>query len=182
MKKSILCIALCIVLLFSITSCGNEKAYEDGNYDDYTIPETLSPPDWNDVQDALDALDELESGSKDAFEQIESKHTYVITYSTDLKYNNSVGNEWRCGVRYNDEYISSSSKIVIADSPTEIELVAFATELDDWNDYGTTYVTFDALKVGQHQTKWVTVIVRENEGRYTGNTAKWCFEITIERI
>jgi hypothetical protein len=115
---------------------------------------------------------------------LETKSSFIVTYYTDLEYNNYVGNEWQYGVRYNGEYIKSESKIILTDSPTEIELVAFATELDDWNDYGTNHVAFDTdtLKVGQKQTKWATVIVRENEGRYTGNTAKWYFEITIERI
>lgn len=111
-----------------------------------------------------------------------SKQTYVVTYYRELRYNNSVGNEWRIGVSYNDEYIASSSKIVVDSSLTEIELVAFATELDKWNDYGTTQVTFDALDIGQWQTMWATVVVIENEGRYQGNRAEWYFEITIERI
>ena len=111
-----------------------------------------------------------------------SEHTYVITYYTELEYNNSVGDEWRKGVIYNGEKITNSSRIVVDESTTEIEIVAYATELDKWNDYGEALVTFDALEKGQKQTKWVTFIVREDEGRYAGNTAKWYFEITIERI
>ena len=111
-----------------------------------------------------------------------SKHTYVVTYTRELTYNNSVGNEWEKGVRYDGEYISSSSKIIVDASLTEIALEAFATELDQWDDYGSTSVTFDALDVGQEQTKWATVIVVENEGRFKGNRAEWYFEITIKRI
>lgn len=167
--KVILSIALCVNFILCSSSCTQNDSSKSSNsssiqpqYQYKPLSEIPSFPDF-------DAI-------------FESIHTYVITYSIELEYNHSVGNEWKYGVRYNDEYISSSSKIVITDSPTEIELVAFATELDKWNDYGKTYITFDALKVGQKQTKYATVIVRENEGRYTGNTAKWYFEITIERI
>jgi hypothetical protein len=136
-------------------------------------------PEFDSMQEDLDAF---ESELKEAFNQIESTHVYVVSYSTDLRYNNSVGTDWRCGILYNDEYIESSSKIVITDSPTEIKLVAFATEFDDWTDYGSTPVVFNALNIGQQQSMWATVIVRENNGRYTGNTAEWYLEITIERI
>lgn len=172
-KIAVSCL-LCVSFIFCLVSCAQEYSSADKNIaSPYpTTPKTQTTPDWNAIRDNLD----------DALEQIESTHTYIITYYIDLEYNNSVGNEWRYGVSYNGEYIESSSKIVIKDSPTEIDLVAFATELDEWNDYGSTLIAFDALSIGQKQTKWATVIVRENQGRYTGNTAKWYFEITIERI
>lgn len=178
--KITLSIALCVILIFCVSSCTQKNESSKGS-NSFSIqpPYQYHPISEPDFDATLDALDELQSKLNDI---IESQHTYVITYYIDLEYNNSVGNEWKYGVIYNNEYIENSSKIVINDSPTEIELVAFATEFDDWNDYGTTRVTFDALKVGQKQTKQAAVIVRENQGRYTGNTAKLYFEITIERI
>ena len=173
-----LALVIALLCMVSCSSSGGNSTYKKNNpiqYEDIKPPPDLSDIDWDAMYDNLDKL-------KDLMEDIEFDHTYVITYYIDLEYNNSVGNEWKYGVRYNGEYVASESKIVIAGSPTKIELVAFATELDDWNDYGTTLVTFDALKVGQKETRWATVIVRENEGRYAGNTAKWYFEITIERI
>lgn len=181
--ERLLCAALAVALLFMV-SCSSSGSNSTSQNDPILYEDITPPPEFPDIDlDAMqDNLDKLGSGLKDLWEEIESEHTYVITYTIDLKYNNSVGNEWKYGVRYNDEYIASESKIVIADSPTEIELVAFAIELDEWNDYGTTFVTFDALEIGQSQTKWATVIVREDEGRFAGNTAKWYFEITVERI
>lgn len=177
MKRIILIIVLCVSL--SLSSCSYSQTGYDTNYDSKKELVIPPEPDWDAIHDSLD---ELEAGLKDVLEQIGSQHTYRITYSIDLKYNNSVGDEWKYGVSYNNKYIASSSEILIADTPTEVNLVAFAIELDDYNDYGSTNVTFDALEVGQKQTKRVTVLVRENNGRYTGNTAKWQFDITIKRI
>lgn len=182
--KKFLSVAVAVALLFTVSCSSSGNNSTSPKNDPIRFEDVTPPPEFPDIDlDAMqDNLDKLGSGLKDLLEEIESEHTYVITYTIDLEYNNSVGNEWEYGVRYNDEYIASESKIVIANSPTEIEIVAFVTELDDWNDYGTTLVTFDVLKVGQKQTKRATVIVRENEGRFTGNTAEWSFEITIERI
>ena len=176
MNAKFLKIVVSLILMINVLLCssactqnGSSKVSNSSTISpSYKYPQLSPSPNW-------DALDGLQI-------QIESFPTYVITYTTKLEYNNSVGSEWKCGVRYNGEYIASSNKIVITNSSTNIELVAFATELDEWDDNGTTLVTFDTLKVGEKQTKWATVIVRENEGRYTGNTAKWYFEITVERI
>ena len=184
-KQRIFFFVLCLVLSFCSSSCSQNKVDKNDSASinlpsQYQpMPEPLLPAD---LESMCDALDKLESELKDALEQIESKHTYVINYDADLKYNNSVGNEWRYGVRFDDEYIASSNNIVVADSLTEIKFVVFAIELDDWNDYGATQVTFEPIEFGQKQTKRVTVIVQENNGRYTGNIAKWYFELTIERI
>ncbi len=179
-RKATIIMLLCLCFILCSLSCTqNDSTAEPSprpSYQYQTMPEM---PDFESMQEALDAL---ESGLKDAINQVESTHVYVISYSTELRYNDSVGTEWQCGILYNDEYISSSSQIVITDSPTEIELVAFATEFDDWTDYGSTLVVFDALNIGQQQSMWATVIVTENNGRYTGNTAEWYLEITIERI
>lgn len=108
------------------------------------------------------------------------KGTYVITYSARLARNNSVGNQWGRGIKYNGEYIEPGTPIEILGN--KIMIVAAATEYDDCNDYGQTYVSFDSLGVGEKCTQEVSVVVRENRGRYSGNTAEWIFEITLERI
>lgn len=161
-------IALCVTLIFCLFSCTKNESVKGAN--DSSI-RPLETPSFD-----FDTIETADLG------ELFSEHTYVVTYRVELEYNNSVGNEWIKGVQYNGEQIASSSKIVVDKSLTEIEFEAFATELDTWDDYGSTCVVFDALEVGQEQTKWATVIVTEDEGRYTGNTAKWYFEITIERI
>ena len=173
--KILVSIILCISYICCLLACTQENS--NTNKPIQTTSQTLATPSWPSTQATFD-----ESSLRDIFDQIESTHTYIITYSVNLEYNNSVGNEWDYGIIYNNEYIESSSVIIIKDNPTKIELVAFATELDDWNDCGTTTITFDALSVGEKQTGWATVIVKENNGRYEGNTAEWYFDIMIERI
>ena len=172
--KIVVSVVLCVACVLCVSCTQSEPSNAST-----TAP--VRPPETPSFDFDID-WDAFESGMKDALERIESEHTYLITYTKELTYNQSVGNEWDKGVRYNGEYISDSSQIIVDKSLTQIELVAFATELDLWNDYGATNVTFDVLDVGQEQTKWATVIVVENEGRYTGNRAEWYFEITIKRI
>lgn len=109
------------------------------------------------------------------------EHSYIITYSARLKSNNHVGDSWRYGITYDGEFISSGSVIEFKEGfPLTIQ--AFAKEIDSYNDYGSARVTFESLAVGKKQSKEVIVTVRENRGRYAGNTAQWSFNITIERI
>ena len=171
--KILVSCTLCISIVCCLFSCMREKAIT--NTSTNTTSQTLSTPNWTSTFTTF-TFDES------IFKQIEFVHTYIITYTADLEYNNSVGNEWDYGIRYNNEYIESSSKIVISNSPTKIEFVIFATEFDDWHDHGTTSISFDALSVGEKQTGWATVVVRENNGRYEGNTAQWYFNITLERV
>lgn len=177
--KAVVSIVLCVNFIFCSSSCEQNDSSKGSNSSSVRPPYQYKPIPPSPSFD-FETFDWSEW--EDVFEQIESKQTYVITYYIDLEYNYYVGSEWGFGVTYNGEYIESESKVVLTDSHTEIELVAFATEFDAWNDYGSTTVTFDTLEVRQKQTKWVTVIVRENNGRYTGNIAEWIFDITIERI
>ena len=111
----------------------------------------------------------------------QKERSYIITYSARLESNNHVGDSWGYGLKYDDEYIESGSTIKhIGIFPLSVR--AYATEFDDYNDYGSTYVTFRSLDVGEKQSKEVTVTVSENKGRYAGNTAQWGFYITVERI
>jgi hypothetical protein len=96
-------------------------------------------------------------------------------------YNNNVGNDWGGGVKFNGNYIPSGSTFSIQ-SIFAIQFSVYVTEYDSYNDYGSSTISFDHLNVGETQTKNVYVTVTENRGKYTGNTAKWCFTITIKRI
>lgn len=169
--KIVASIVLCVTFIFCSSSCARDDSGTGSNGSSIRPLQPLETPSFD--------FDTVETRD---WSELFSKHTYFVTYHMELEYNNSVGSEWEKGVRYNGEYVSSSSRIVVDDSLAEIELEVFATELDEWNDDGTTHVTFDALEVGQTQTKWATVVVIEDEGRYKGNTAEWYFEITIERI
>ena len=115
-------------------------------------------------------------------EEWEGESTYMITYSAWLDYNNSVGNSWGYGLEYYGEFVESGSYVSCAKVINSIFVTVYAMEYDSVTDYGAAYVSFDSIDVGEKKTKEVAVIVRENRGRYAGNTAQWIFEITVERI
>lgn len=164
MKKFII-VAMCIVLSFQLLSCSQSSGTTPSK--DKVGNPYLDLPSYE-----LDVPDVNLSFKEPIF---------VITYSASLVKNNSVGNDWERGLKYNGETISSGSRIT-HDPQTSLSLTAFAIEDDSYDDKGSANVTFDCLEIGQKKTKQVSVIVRENKGRYKGNTAKWTFDITVERI
>ena len=164
--KRLLGVAICVVLCFHLLSCSQTGGKDKQPNAGYSPPSDLPSFDF-------DLPDDFELNFKDA--------TFVVTYSARLVKNNSVGNDWERGLKYNGETISSGSRIT-QEANDGLSLTAFAIEYDSWNDRGSTNITFDCLEVGEKKTKQVSVIVRENKGRYTGNTAKWTFDITVERI
>jgi hypothetical protein len=58
---------------------------------------------------------------------------------------------------------------------------AYAEEDDTVADKKKVRVDFESIKPGETLSKTVTVIVRENAGRYQGNRATWEFTITVNR-
>lgn len=185
MKKVLMVVGivvLCIASVWGLCACSYGESKTKSNNHTQINESFVEPPPKPDFEALQMDWAEWEKEWELAFEQINSRHTYVITYSVELQYNHSVGNEWDYGLSYNNSYIRSGSKIIVPDSPATVTLTAFANESDVYTDYGSTLITFDSLEIGQKQSKWATVIVRENNGRYTGNTAKWYFEITIERV
>ena len=110
-----------------------------------------------------------------------TERTYIITYSARIEYNDSVGNQWGHSVTYNDESIDNGSELTVKGG-MNIPVKITVTEFDSYSDQGTASIWLKSCDVGVKKTEEVEVIVRENRGRYAGNTAKWIFEITIERI
>lgn len=168
--KKFLTIVLCLVLC--LQSCSHEPNRDNTSKEEYSPPPDLQALE----EDIAQSLEDLEN-----FEIVLEDASYEITYTAKLKQNNSVGDDWGYGIKHNDEIIKSGD-CVTQWSILRLEVTAFAIEYDSYNDRGSANVTFDSLEVGETQTKEVTVIVRENRGRYSGNTAKWSFEITVERI
>ena len=78
--------------------------------------------------------------------------------------------------------IESNCTITISSTDT-LTLLLYASEEDKSNnDYGDESITLDKLAVGENKSVSVIVKVIENDGRYSGNIAKWEFVITYERI
>ena len=114
------------------------------------------------------------------FDEFLGDATYTISYTARLSYNNHVGNSWGYGIEYFGERIESGISIE-ASKLMPLSFTAYATEFDSYNDHGYASVRFESFDIGETQTKEVTVTVRENRGRYSGNTAGWTFTITVER-
>lgn len=171
--KKFLIVALCIVLVSNLMACsqsGNDATPNKGSIYSSTEIDLLDPPTFD-----------SEGIDPDLFDSLFEEATYEITYNAKLKQNNSVGNEWGYGIKYNDQSIKSGCTITKT-AIAAMEITAFAIEYDSYNDRGSADVIFGFLEVGEKETQNVTVTVRENRGRYSGNTAKWVFEITVERI
>lgn len=175
MKKRILCIALCVVMSI-LVSC------DSSNNKDDTYKATYSAEAIRKQQQEIEAISKYWSTYEIETFELNFKTTIEITYTCKLTYNNSVGNEWRKGVLYNDEFVDSGSNIIPPSDASTIALTFYATELDEYNDYGSYEVIFDIPQEGKSISKTITVNVRENNGRYTGNYATWTFYVTIERI
>lgn len=164
----VLCLALCSCLSSGQTA---SKSTSTKKYN-YSY-EDIQPPKIEIITFEIETFD---------FEKWEGENTYMITYSARLSYNNHVGDSWGYGLEYNGDYVSSGSYVTCMKIAKGIAVTVYAVEYDNVSDYGSAYVTFDSIDVGKKKTKEVTVTVRENRGRYAGNTAQWIFEITVERI
>ena len=111
----------------------------------------------------------------------ESK-SYIITFSARIMNNNSVGNEWSKGAKFDNNEISSGDTISAELSKGPV-IIVFASEADkSADDYGSKTVEFSNILIGEEETKIVTVTVIENDGRYSGNSAQWEFTITCKRV
>lgn len=107
----------------------------------------------------------------------------MIEYSSSLEYNNSVGNDWSTWLVINGNRQTSAKNIKIQMENTEtLTITAYADEEDSVPDRGSTTLNIPVkeLKKGIN-TYTVDVMVRENRGRYSGNTAKWSFIVKIDK-
>ena len=183
-------VALCVALCLCSSACdgsGNEtESQNDYSYYPYYYQyQDIQPPPKIEIPEIPDYsldFDQILGGNNDnSTSKWDSDSVFVITYYTSLSYNNSVGNEWGYGVKYNGKYVESGSRVAVSGNLL-VDITAYAVEFDSYNDYGSKTVSFKPLSIGEKNSKEVTVTVRENNGRYTGNTAQWVFEITVERI
>lgn len=175
-------VAVCVLLLFvnmatprevgTIAQKDNVKKSNNNNYE-YSYTPPVRPPTIETVYIETFNLDPL-------FE--EHNATYTITYTAKLAYNGHVGNNWGYGLKFDGEIIDSGCSIEATYTTfSPVTITAFATEFDSINDYGSEKVYLSDIDVGEKKSFDIDVIVRENRGRYSGNTAKWVFVITAER-
>lgn len=103
---------------------------------------------------------------------------YIITYTAYLKDNDHVGSSWTKGMAHNDTKIRSGATVT---DGRKLSITLWAEENDDISDFGSKTVTFKNLGVGEIEKRTVYVTVKENRGRYAGNTAVWEFTVTVKR-
>lgn len=106
-----------------------------------------------------------------------------VTVSYDLDYNDSVGDDW-----YNEYDIYGVSPIADQTNTyrvkagNTISIKTTITEDDSVDDTGkaSSTRTVSESDIINGFTMEQTVIVRENKGRYSGNTAEWIVTYTFK--
>ena len=105
-----------------------------------------------------------------------SLRSYCITYSLTLQSNPSVGHDWGTTVTCNGNSIRSG-EIITGAVGSYITIRANVTEYDSIPDRGSGSLR---VRLMDGVSDSVTISVKENRGRYAGNTAQWKFTCTIK--
>ena len=107
----------------------------------------------------------------------------ITLISAALVQNNHVGNEWGYAAAVNAQPIQIGETMNAKLNPADqLVLEASATEADKYPDNGNTTSEIAVSSLTEQQTTaQLDVIVKENRGRYSGNTAKWRFVFQIEK-
>ncbi len=118
----------------------------------------------------------------DAYRNIYGRTVVVTLVRSYLSYNNHVGNDWGTAAEANGYNLRSGKATVKLDNGEHLELMAAASEQDSVMDYGsaTKRISYSELISGKTTNYELDVIVRENRGRYSGNTAQWVFIIEVK--
>ncbi|GMK41302.1 hypothetical protein PCCS19_43580 [Paenibacillus sp. CCS19] len=102
--------------------------------------------------------------------------------SAELIENNSVGNEWETEGFVNNKALSEGMSVTLKLKTTDsLKIKVTASELDKIPDIGSANLTVKASTISKKTTKSLKVIVKENRGRYSGNTAEWKFTFEISK-
>lgn len=107
----------------------------------------------------------------------------IICEDPALEYNDHVGNEWGFGVEVNSVMYSFEDTILIP--ITGISKVrVFVQEIDKYTEELSQWLEIDAsrLEYGKTYTKNLEFVIRENMGRYAGNTAKWVIQVKYQKL
>ena len=112
---------------------------------------------------------------------VATKGVYRLRISSYRVYNNHVGNQWSQYYTCNGKEFNSYDTITAKFNST-VTIGVKIVERDSIPDVGRGTIY---LKLQDGQEKSINIIVRENRGRYSGNTAKWevtCSVELLERI
>ena len=112
-----------------------------------------------------------------------SPQKFRVTATLRMTANDHVGGQWSSGLTCNEEAIRSGSVISILPGDT-FQIVAWAEDSDANPDYGCHVENITLTK--EMCTQGIVIedefYVRENGGRYSGNTADWYVKITLTPV
>lgn len=104
--------------------------------------------------------------------------TYQINIETVCIENNNVGSEWSKVFMMDGQEISNKHKIKVPKGETmEKTIKVKITEYDKYSESACADISF-LLRDKEKAVK--TLTVREDNGRYKGNTAKWKIKISVK--
>lgn len=176
-------VAIQNALLALDVNCGEV----DGDIGSKTIAGLIHVQDYYDsevsgvIDDSLASHIKIDYKSLNAYENMNGKTLEVKLLGSSLAYNNHVGNEWGTSVEVNGLNLKGSRQIIKLSKGERIRLYAAASESDKVVDFGSNSesISYSSLEIGQTYIYEVGVIVTENRGRYSGNSAKWVFKIEV---
>lgn len=106
----------------------------------------------------------------------------VTLVSVELAENNHVGNEWETTAYVNGKKVQEGKSITVSLKATDsIKLKAYAEEQDKIPESGSATIAVKASSVTKATNKVLKVVVTENRGRYSGNTAEWKFTYKLQK-
>jgi len=106
----------------------------------------------------------------------------ITLASIELIENNHVGNEWYTSAEVNGKELREGSSVTLKLKSSEsIKLKAYAEEQDKIPDVGTASLSLKASTIAKTTTKSLKVTVKENRGRYSGNTSEWKFTFKVQK-
>ncbi|MDG0793985.1 hypothetical protein OMP38_26550 [Cohnella ginsengisoli] len=107
----------------------------------------------------------------------------VTVVSVKLVENNHVGNEWLTVAKINGKEVSAGSSVTLTLKASEtIHLDAYAEEQDKIPEDGESTASVKASSIGKTTNKALSVVVTENRGRYSGETATWKFTFKLQKL
>jgi len=107
----------------------------------------------------------------------------VTLVSVNLVENNHVGNEWYTEGYVNGKPIQEGESVTLTLKTTgSLTLKALAEEQDSIPDEGSKSTAIKVSSITKSINKSIKVVVVENRGRYSGNTAEWEFKYRIQKL
>lgn len=114
---------------------------------------------------------------------VEKMEVTITLKSVTMLYNDSVGSEWGYSFTVNNvDYNKGESHKFTIEKKDSINITAQMTEYDKIPDNGYSSCTYNynELKNLMQSSRNLDVIVVENRGRYSGNSASWKFTYLIK--